>query len=184
MDQAPNLQDQNEPTDDMDARVAAALASVDDADDTQASAEADVSTREAADLEEKLQSELIARARADSDQMGTVEEERIKLVDAAKDRNTLLAAMRQHQKLAQAKPAYVPPPRTERQLSQLELEQEAGRRAQAKQQAQWDNRPVPPRDTREGSSQPVHRPNNIVPDPKIAAIGGFAAGTAIFDPSK
>lgn len=187
MDQAPNLQEPSEQTDDlaaMDQRVADALAGVDDTETTQASAEADVSSREAADLEEKLAAEAISQAYSQSDEMGNVEEERITLIGAAaKGRQGLMDAMRAHQKKLSSKPAYVPAPMTERQLSNREKELEAGRAAQAKAQAQWDSRPIAKPDVRDGSTVPVHRPNNIVPDPILPA-GQFAAGTAIYDPSK
>jgi hypothetical protein len=66
---------------------------------------------------------------------------------------------------------YIPPPRTERQMTQLEQELEAGRRAQQKAQAQQDARPVPVKDVSEGFTNPVHRPGDMVPDPMTGRMG-------------
>lgn len=57
---------------------------------------------------------------------------------------------------------YVPPPRTERQMSQLEEELEAGRRRVAFNEAQQAARPPRPKAevAAEGSTVPVMRPND------------------------
>jgi hypothetical protein len=104
---------------------------------------------------------------------------------AAQGREALLEGLRQH--AAHSKPKeYVPPPRTARQMSQLEEELEAGRRSQEKAQAQLDARPIPPRDPKEGFTTPVFRPNDVVPDPTVPATigrdGMSAAGTRKYGP--
>lgn len=63
-----------------------------------------------------------------------------------------------------------PPPMTERQKTQIEEEQEAGRRAVAKHAEQQKLRPPPPaRDP--GSSNPVFRPGDYVPDMSKGNVG-------------
>lgn len=91
---------------------------------------------------------------------------------AAQGREALLEGLRQH--AARSKPKeYVTPPRTERQMSQLEEELEAGRKAQQKAEAQQASRPVPARDPSEGSSVPAYRPGDRVPDPVTGKLGAF-----------
>lgn len=91
---------------------------------------------------------------------------------AAKGREHLLDGLRQHAQ--RAKPAeYIPPPRTPRQMAQLEAELAAGRKTQQKAAEQLAHRPPPERDRNEGLTTPVHRPNDFVPglyskDPAIA----------------
>jgi len=82
---------------------------------------------------------------------------------AAQGREVLLEQLRQHAERTK-KPEYIPPPRTARQMSQLEEELEAGRRSQAKAQAQLDSRPPPEKPVNEGFTTPVHRPGDFVPD--------------------
>lgn len=82
---------------------------------------------------------------------------------AAQGRDALEAALRQHA-AATTVPEYVPPPRTPRQMQQLEAELEAGRKAQERAQEQFDNRPAPPDEVaKEGFTVPVHRPGDFVP---------------------
>jgi hypothetical protein len=91
---------------------------------------------------------------------------------AAQGREALLEGLRQH--AARSKPKeYVPPPRTERQMSALEEELEAGRRAQQKAEAQQASRPVPPADPKEGFTTPAYRPGDRVPDPVTGKLGAF-----------
>lgn len=84
----------------------------------------------------------------------------------------LHAAMKRH---GENKPKeYIPPPRTERQMSQLEEELEAGRRAQQKAQAQYDSRPILQADPhKEGFTTPVYRPDGMVPDPMTGKMGAI-----------
>ena len=81
---------------------------------------------------------------------------------------------------------YIPPPRTERQMTQLEAELAAGRRAQQRAQAQQDianearARAAAEEAAKNGFTTPVYRPNDVVPDPTIPATGGVVAGTRQF----
>lgn len=164
MEQVPNPQARSEPTDNL-----------------QALAENDISAREAATLEEGIQSEQIAQARNESDEAGEEMERTTIIGAAAQGREFLLARLRQHSD--KPKEVYVPPPMSARQLEKLELEMAAGKRAVERAEAQNTNRPVPPRDPREpGPSTPVHRPGNIVPDPLLTNTTGFAAGTKVYSP--
>lgn len=102
---------------------------------------------------------------------------------AAKGRDALAEQFREHaRKTAENKKAYVPPPMTERQLSNREEEMAAGRKAVERAQAQKDSRPMPKADVKEGFTTPVYRPGDVVPDPKMLAPSGFAAGTKQFNP--
>lgn len=86
----------------------------------------------------------------------------------------LLDALREHAKKSEAV-EYVPPPRTARQMSALEEELEAGRRAQAKAEAQQASRPVNPAEpVKEGFTTPVYRPGDAVPDPVTGKLGVFS----------
>lgn len=60
--------------------------------------------------------------------------------------------------LRQPKPAYVPPPPTERQAERTRLEMEAGRRATERATAQQTARPATQPDRTQGVNTPVHRP--------------------------
>jgi len=99
---------------------------------------------------------------------------------AAQGMDVLHDAIRKHSNLP-SHPEYVPPPRTERQMTALQEELEAGRRTQQKAEAQQASRPVPAADpVKEGFTTPAYRPNDLVPDPTIAAPTGFAGGTKRF----
>ena len=180
-----NPQVTTEPTDEddeLDAQINSAL----EAAGPQAVAEQQHSAREAAALEEKLQAERLTAARAASEaaEKGIVEhtgaEEEALVSVAAKGREYLMQKLREHAE--KPKPVYVPPPMTERMRANIEAEMEAGRRAQAKHEAQQASRPVPPKEPWDGSNTPVFRPGTLVPDPTKPAPNGFAAGTATFDP--
>lgn len=153
----------------------------------QGSAEAEIATREAAELEERLSSERIAQARNESDAIGAEVEKQANTTligAAAKGRENLLNKLRDHSAAQAAKPAYEPPPMTEGMRSRIEEEMEAGRRAQAKHQAQWDSRPVAKPDPREGGpGRPVHRPGDVVPDPTLTNTTGFVAGSKKYSPT-
>lgn len=100
---------------------------------------------------------------------------------AARGYDALHEAFRRHNE--QNKPKeYVPPPRTERQMTALQEELEAGRRTQARAQAQQDARPPTPPNPNEGFTTPAYRPGNLVPDPTVAAVGGSAAGNRVYGP--
>lgn len=92
---------------------------------------------------------------------------------AAKGRDALKQAFEAQKERNKPKP-YVPPPRTERQMTALQEELEAGRRTQAKAQEQYDNRPQPTPDPNEGFTTPVHRPNDAVPDHVKGKLGAFS----------
>lgn len=152
----------------------------------QGSAEAEISAREAADLDERLSAERIAQARNESEAAGAAAEatEPTLIGAAAKGRDHLLNRLREHSAKEAEKAAYSPPPMTDRMRERLEEEQAAGRRATERHQAQLDYKPVPKPDPREGQpGRPVHRPNDVVPDPTVLAPSGFAAGTKRFSPN-
>jgi hypothetical protein len=90
---------------------------------------------------------------------------------AARGYDALHEAFRLHNERNQPK-EYVPPPRTERQMSALQEELEAGRRAQQRAEAQQLASRPPKEDLRkEGFTTPVHRPDNMVPDPMTVGTG-------------
>lgn len=160
----------NEAPDDLDAAVDAAL-----------NPQLEAGAREAADLEEKIAAQKIIEARANGEADKPVEVSSLAAL-ASQGRQSLLDKMREHARATAAnKQAYEPPPITESQKTKRDEEMEAGRRAQAKHQAQWDSRPVPKLDGTEGFTTPVHRPNDVVPDPILRA-GISAAGTKKFSP--
>jgi hypothetical protein len=93
---------------------------------------------------------------------------------AARGYDALHEAFRRHNENSKPK-EYVPPPRTPRQMAALEEELEAGRRSQAKAQAQFDTRPVPKVEaSKEGFTTPVYRPGESVPDPVTGKLGSFS----------
>lgn len=152
----------------------------------QGSAETEIAAREAAALEERLSAERIAQANSESEAAGKQAEsiEPTLIGAAAKGRENLLNKLREHSAAQAAKEAYTPPPMTDNMRSRIEEEQAAGRRAVARHQAQLDNRPVPKPDPREGGpGRPVHRPNDVVPDPTQVNTTGFAAGTKRYSPN-
>ena len=100
---------------------------------------------------------------------------------AARGYDALHEAFRRHNENNKPK-EYVPPPRTERQMSALQEELEAGRRAQARAEAQkLAAAPVPPPSPNEGFTTPVYRPGDVVPDPTIPAANSVA-GTRQYGP--
>lgn len=89
---------------------------------------------------------------------------------AAKGHNELHDAIRSQRD--KPKPTYIPPARTERQMSQLQEELEAGRRTQQRAEEQQRSRPIEKADgNKEGFTTPVHRPNDMVPDPMTTGSG-------------
>lgn len=111
---------------------------------------------------------IIAKQQEEAEAAQTAEVSIIGL--AAQGREALLEGLRQHQQRAKP-PEYIPPPRTGRQMSQLEAELAAGRRTQQRAAAQAAARPVPPKDVSEGFTTPVYRPNDMVPDPIKGGMG-------------
>lgn len=97
-------------------------------------------------------------------------------------------AMRAHNMRAQL-PNYVPPPRTDRQMTQLEEELEAGRqagmRAAEQQRVNQEARARAAAEERakQGFTTPVHRPGDAVPDPTKPAPSGYVAGSGTFGPN-
>lgn len=108
----------------------------------------------------------------------------VPLVDvAARGYDALHEAFRKHNENAAKRKEYVPPPRTERQMSALEEELEAGRKAQQRAEAQQKASQPPKTDlNKEGFTTPVYRPGDVVPDPTIPATGNFVAGTRTYGP--
>lgn len=117
------------------------------------------------------QQEMLARQIEDDSRPTMIEA-------AAGGIDALHEAMR---KASEVKPIeYVPPPRTERQMTALEQELEAGRKAvernkaqqaiaqEARARAQAEER------VKEGFMTPVHRPADAVPNPR-GGIGTFGA---------
>lgn len=64
-----------------------------------------------------------------------------------------------------------PPPLTESQRAQITAEQEAGRRAVARHKEQQALRPPPVREKTDGSSNPVFRPSDYVPNMDKGHVG-------------
>lgn len=78
---------------------------------------------------------------------------------------------------------YVPPPRTERQMTQLQAELEAGRKAQQRAEAQNQlaqearaRQSAEETAAKEGFTTPVYRPDNMVPDPMTGKPGPIKEG--------
>ncbi len=79
------------------------------------------------------------------------------------------------------RPEYIPPPRTERQMTQLEEELEAGRRAGQRAAAQAEAgriaraKQAAEDAAKEGFTTPVYRPDDMVPDPMTGKMGPISA---------
>jgi hypothetical protein len=158
--------------DDADAVMEAAMSKV---------AENQGSVRAAADAEERAMAERVQGARAAeraAEQMEAaqrpevVEEEPQDIASiAARGREYLMDRMRQHQEEQTAREVgYVPPPMSAGMRDRINEELEAGRKTQAKHEAQKANRPAPDINENErkaeGSNAPVMRPGNMVTDPR------------------
>jgi len=113
--------------------------------------------------EEQNAARLAALSRKQQELAEEAEREPVSIIGlAAQGREALLDGLRQHSE--RAKPVeYIPPPRTARQMAQLEAELGAGRKVQQKAAEQQAHRPAPERDRNEGLTTPVHRPNDFVP---------------------
>ena len=103
---------------------------------------------------------------------------------AAQGMDALHEALRQNAN--RPVPEYVPPPRTERQMTALEEELEAGRRRVAQNEehnrvaAEWRAKAAKEERAKEGFTTPVHRPADVVPDPMISSSSGSVAGSRLF----
>src|ERR1700679_1525132 len=94
-----------------------------------------LTAKQAAELEERQGAENRARTE-EVQKAAETGEEPLKLINvASKGRDALAAAFAEHNRKAKEKPAYQPPPMTERQLALRQEEMEAGRKAQQKAQA-------------------------------------------------
>jgi hypothetical protein len=142
-------------------------------------AEKDTSVREAAALEEKMQAEKLAAIKAANEKAEQAEEEPLVSV-AARGREYLMEKMREHAEKSK-KAEYVPPPMTDRMRANINAEMEAGRRAQAKHEAQQASRPVPVKEKWDGSNTKVYRPGDVVPDPMASGANQFAGVPPTYD---
>lgn len=94
---------------------------------------------------------------------------------AAQGMDALHEALRQHSN--REPPVYVPPPRTNRQMTALEEELEAGRKrveaneAHSQMAAEMRAKAAAEERAKEGFTTPVHRPGDTVPNP----MGGMGA---------
>jgi hypothetical protein len=129
--------------------------------------ELSVTAKQMAAAEEINAARLVANAKAEALKAALADVEEPSIVNlAAQGQDALHEALRAHRD--RPKPEYAPPPRTERQMSALQEELEAGRRAQQKAEAQQANRPVEKSDlNKEGFTTPVYRPGDMVPDPML-----------------
>ena len=102
---------------------------------------------------------------------------------AARGYDALQEQFRRHNENSKPK-EYTPPPRTDRQMSALQEELEAGARRVAATVAQQAAALPNTTDLRkEGFTTPVYRPNDVVPDPIIdKPSGGAVGGTRGFSP--
>lgn len=139
--------------------------------------------QDAAAAEERRAGELIAQSRANQPQIEEPPQEESLVQVMSRGREHLLQKMREHaERSAAKKEAYKPPPMTDRMRQKIEEEQAAGRRAAERHEAQLASRPPPVKDPADGTTVPVHRPGNTVPDPTVPAPSGFAAGGGQYSP--
>lgn len=140
--------------------------------------QAEASPQSAADIDERF-SKVLDRLEPTSP---PAEDESLVSV-MAQGREHLMQRMRDHAAQAEAKKnAYKPPPMTDRQRAALEAEQNAGKRARERHEAELASRPPPPaREPWDGSNTPVHRPGTAVPDPTSLSTTGFVAGSGRLD---
>lgn len=133
--------------------------------------------KQMAEMEELNQARAVKLA---AQQNKRPEEPQVNVIEvASRGYDALQEAFAKHN--AKKPPEYTPPPRTERQMSALEEELAAGARAVERARAQQiAARPAPVDGHKEGFTTPVYRPNDVVPDPTIAAHSGFVAGNRKF----
>lgn len=131
----------------------------------------EATAKEMAAAEEQNAARLQAQARIEQEKAEAADAPPTSIIGlAAQGHAELHDAMRRHQ--SQKKPEYVPPPRTERQMSALQEELEAGRRTQQRAQEQLASRPVDRVEPlKEGFTTPAYRPNDMVPDPMTGKLG-------------
>jgi len=171
------MPEQTQDHDELDAAIDAALAQSDGP-----------SAKDLAAAEEQQAAAMLAASRAAQEQAEAAgptreEEPEVPLVSlAAQGREALLEALRKHQERQAAKPAYKPPPMTDAQRARLEEEMAAGRRVQARHEAQLAARPPRIADPRDGTSVPVHRPGEVVPDPKASGNSQFNGVPPTYSP--
>lgn len=138
--------------------------------------------QQAAAAEEARTAALVRQVAAAQERPEPIAEPESLVSVMSKGRENLLQKMREHAADAAAKRnSYAPPPLTERQRNALAEEQAAGQRARERHEAELALRPPPKRDPSDGTSTPVHRPGNLVPDPTMMAPAGFVAGTKPYD---
>lgn len=178
---------QNETPPETNEQTADAGVNETDAETVNENAQSEVADRETAALEEALAKQQITEARANNDAVAAEMDAAAPTLigAAAKGRGHLLDQLRAHAATTAAnKKEYVPPPPTDRQSENTRLEMEAGARASARAQAQLDSRPQPARDPRDpGPNTPVHRPNDVVPDPLARAVSGSGGPLKPFSPN-
>lgn len=170
---------------DIDEAVEAAMkdtAAVPDEPVTDEQPQKGPSAKEQAAAEEAAAAQRYAQAKAD-EEASTVRSTPV--IEQGEDLGSIAAQGMEylHRKLREhankPKLVYTPPPITESMAERIREEQEAGKRAVAKHAAQQASRPQPPRDPKEGFTNPVYRPGDVVPDPALPA-GASAAGTRKF----
>lgn len=149
---------------------------IDEIEDTKAepAKEEGPTAKQMAAAEEANAARIQARMRQEHEQAMEASKEPVSIIGlAAQGREVLLEQLRQHAERNKPK-EYIPPPRTARQMEQLEAELEAGRKSQARAQAQQASRPVEKTDMgKEGFTTPVYRPDNMVPDPMTGRMGAI-----------
>lgn len=125
-----------------------------------------------------------ARAKLLSERANQDTVEPVPLADvAARGYEALHEAFRKHNEMMANKKEYVPPPRTDRQMSLLEEELEAGRKAgeRARQQQEASAaaraREAAAQQLKEGFTTPVYRPDDVVPNPLLTGTGKAGQGT-------
>lgn len=120
----------------------------------------ELTAKDAAAAEEQQLAARLAASKAEQDAAEGKEPEPLQLAAVASEgRDRLLAELRKH--AAKPKSEYVPPAPTARQLSQTEMEMEAGRRATARHAERSVTPPNP--NITPSPSTPVHRPGDFVP---------------------
>lgn len=134
--------------------------------------------------EERRAAQMLSRSNAQQEDPTAPPPDESLVSIMAQGREHLMKRMREHAAQVEAKAQeHKPPPRTERQLSALEEEQLAGKRARERHERELASRPPPPaKEVWDGTNTPVMRPGGNVPDPTVAAPSGFAAGNRQYGP--
>lgn len=161
---APAVQDQAVPNSPIQEKTMEATQEKTQEASPEAQAEQNEPTAKAlAQAEEANIARALALSRKNQEEAAAAGQEPVSIIGlAAQGREALLDGLRQHNE--RAKPVeYIPPPRTPRQMAQLEAELAAGRKTQQRAAEQLAHRPAPERDRNEGLTTPVHRPGDFVP---------------------